>query len=415
MSREWSGILAYLNQDTGDGRRMEGIHWDDSQLPWPLTFALEEGGHEAPVVAQIDRVWIDGDVFRGEGVFHEDSENAEIAAFSKRAIELVEEGVVGISIELDEESAEMRVKKETWDEWRAQEEAMLEEEPSPPKEPEVKGDRVVIDRWASDDWLEVLVDARFRGAAIVHTPAFADAAIEVAAVAAAISLGTRSAFANPGFGLDGTEDPRLVWQERQRPEETSGWAAPITITEDGEIFGHAWRFGQCHGSFHDRCLNPPAEDRTLDRWLVGEAIRGVRTGPLYNGGTHGVDHRGRVKDHEWLAKTSQAVADVTAGFDSHGMWIAGRLRPGLSERELAEVKGSGVSVEWHPYGNRLMVEGCLFVNGPAYNVRRQAVAAAGGVITMSPSCGDCGGPTLEDEVAMLKRLVGQMMVESVRR
>jgi hypothetical protein len=34
---------------------------------------------------------------------------------------------------------------------------------------------------------------------------------------------------------------------------------------------------------------------------------------------------------------------------------------------------------------------------------------------MSPSCGDCGGPTLEDEVAMLKRLVGQMMVESVRR
>lgn len=212
-------------------------------------------------------------------------------------------------------------------------------------------------------------------------------------------------FVDPAFGASGDEDPRLVWQEPLRAAESGGWGAPLTILEDGSFYGHAALRFRCHAGYN-ACVTPPAQDESLDQWLIGEAEPGVRTGPIYAGGTHGVDPSGRPRDPEWLARTSDVVADAAAGWDRHGLWVAGRLRPGLTDEQIARFRGSTLSGEWHEREGRLRLVGMLAVNGPGYLVRR-AVAASGGTWTVGADCG-CD-MTLEDQVAQLQEIVASLL------
>jgi hypothetical protein len=83
------------------------------------------------------------------------------------------------------------------------------------------------------------------------------------------------------------------------------------------------------------------------------------------------------------------------GRDSHGFWVAGRVRPGITAGQLAALKGSALSGEWLPYGSSLKLRGILAVNSPGYLVERRsdyglAASAAGPVLfTTSPAC--CNG------------------------
>lgn len=407
MPREWNGILAFEGQATGDGRWLDAnsIIWEDAQAPWPLKFDQEEGDHTAAVVGVITRIWRDGPAIRGEGFLHDDSDDEVTAAAVARIIELLEaeDGpVLGVSIELDSEQVELRVDKATWEQWQAEQEAWMAEEVPEPEDPDVSADgRVVVERFAFDDWLEAVTSARFRGAALVDTPAFADASIGLAAaIALAASLDGSDPFAPPNFGPDGDHDPRLVWQTPQRGEEVGGWGAPLTVTDDGRVYGHATLRSRCHGAYA-ACLPPPDHGGDLSRFLVGDATgKGIPTGVITLDTTHGVTADGKIKSHDHLADTGRAVVDVNAGFDQYGLWVAGKLRPGVTDRELAALRGSTLSGEWHPIGGKQRLVGILAVNSPGYLIQRRGVAASAGVLyTTGASC--CEEQTLEEMVAIL--------------
>lgn len=401
MPKEWEGILIVEGIETGDGRFFEtnSLSWDDG--PWPLKFDLAESDHTAPVIGSIERIWRDGSNIRGAGSIDIESDNDEVRRWASRAVELLEAGAVGVSIEADSQELEVRVDKAIYDAWAEEMEAWMEG--NVPDEPEEKDGRVVVERWRFNDWLEVTTAARIRAAAIVDVPAFAEAEL-VAAVIALAASSAPNAFANPKFGLTGDADDRLVWQTPQRPEEPGGWGCPLTITEDGQIYGHATLHSRCHGAYQE-CLTAQALGASLSQWLVGDATgTGLPTGPIILNTTHGVTADGRPKGHDHLANTGSAVADVAAGVDHHGVWVAGRVRPGISDREMAALRGSALSLEWHRIGARLQVVGCLAVNSPGYLIQRRGMAAS---FTTGASC--CEGQSLEEKVDTLEAIVASLM------
>lgn len=425
--RGWSGIIAPLDTRTGDGRKFAAgsIRWDTDAFPLPLKFDPDEGDHSAMTVGQVDRVWIDGDVIRARGVLHTDTTDPTTTEAVSRVIELLEGDVaIGPSVELDDTSVEVRMTKERWDAAREAEAAFLDalesDEPFTPPEPDRSEDGdVIIDRWSTSDITEVIVDGRLRAVALVTTPAFAEARIELdaadVALAAAITAGL-SAFANPQFGASGADDSRLVFQSARTPDETDGWGCPMTITDDGRIFGHATMRTRCHSGFADRCIPPPGHGvDDLAHFLVGDATgTGLPTGAITLHTTHGVNEDGTLKSHDHLANTGVAVADVTAGWDMHGLWFAGRLRPGVTDRELAELRGSAPSGEWHVIGGTQRLVGILAVNSPGFLVDRiPALAASAGpgvVLTAGATCCEDNQPykSWESRMNALERMTSRI-------
>lgn len=383
---KFTAIIAIEGIPTGDGRELapRSLAFESNQ-PYPLRFK-PDGTHDGIVVGTISRVWRSGSEIRAEGDLHLDSADPDVTAAASRVAELAEEGLAGLSVGMDDQQVEIRVRRE----------AMEVVEVEEPAEPETTKDgRVVVARWKSDDELAVTISARLREVSVTDQPAIVGTGLtlERAPVAAAGGLMSIDAFANPRFGPDGDTDVRLAWQKPLRKDEGGHWGAPLTVTRDGRIFGHLATKGRCHASYSDVCMNLDALDPTysFDEFLIGEAVPGIRTGPIVLNTSHSVRADGTMKSWDWLADTGEAVADVSVGVDQHGIWVAGRTRPGITPAQLAALKGSALSGEWTPSPSKmgLRLSGILAVNGPGFAIARRPVAAANGVYSFGPA-GDCG-------------------------
>lgn len=288
-----------------------------------------------------------------------------------------------------------------------------------------------IARIAHDDILSVVTSARVRHLAIVDTPAFADARIGLVASlpaphapmpptgrdeeegAVTASLNLAAPFSNPEFGRDGYADARLVRQDPERPGEAVVWGSPLRVIEDGSVYGHAALWGRCHAGFRNRCVIPP-RGGDYSRFLHGEATPGVPTGPLTVGTTHATLEMSATAAMDHYSHTGRAVADVIVGEDNHGLWVSGRLRPGVSDRDLADLRGSSLSGDWRPVNGRYRLVGLLAVNQPGYLVQR--ASATGAVITAGPcACDADEEATLAERVLALEMWREQVLVEAERQ
>ena len=77
--------------------------------------------------------------------------------------------------------------------------------------------------------------------------------------------------------------------------------------------------------------------------------------------------------------TGTAVADVAAGEDDHGIWVAGAMRPGVSEQQMYNLKATGaLSGDWRRIGGNLELVAALAVNVPGFPIPRVEMAASAG-------------------------------------
>jgi hypothetical protein len=433
--REWEGVLAIEGVPTGDGRMIDrgALTWEAG--PWPLHFDLDGNSHfTGVVVGDVTEVWRSGNTIRGRGTLHTDSVEPEVARFAMRVAELSENpagSLAGLSVMFDSEDVEVRVKADLM---RAYVDPFDEEVAEP--EPDADG-RVAIASWKAGDELWVFTAGRLREVSVAPVQAIVGSELHMSRKAVAAATWARgagivsrpvnpvaaaafdAAFSDPRFGTDSDTDPRLVFQRRRRPEESDGFGCPFTVEDDGRVYGHFALHGRCHSAYSS-CLVPPDSGGDFSEFLTGEAVRGVRTGPIILGTTHSVNPDGTVKDYDHLANTGQAVADVIVGRDSHGFWVSGRVRPGITPAQLAALKGSALSGEWLPYGSQLKLRGILAVNSPGYLIERRgsepyALAASAGktvLFTSSPAC--CGGddPTLQ-RVKLLEDALARTLARGV--
>lgn len=377
----WEGVLAVEGIPTGDGRKIAAgaLRWEN--LPLPLVFDVEEMDHSGMTVGTVDEIRREGASIVGSGHFSESS-NADVAAVVERAKELLREEAIGVSVDLDD---------------------------------------VVVDE--EDQENMTVTSARIRGLAIVDIPAFIQAEVKVldeeteeeqeAVVAHALGPSVvREWFADPRFG-NGEQNPRedggderLVWQEPEHPEEEPQYGAPLTITSDGRIYGHAALWYRCHVGYAGSCVRPPKEPRGYRGYLTGERVEGVPTGPLTIGTTHARLAASLQEAERHYADTGRAVADLTVGPDAYGIWVAGALRPGVDRVQVEALRGSALSGDWRNVGGSLRLIAILAVNAPGFRIAR-AIAASAALITVGPGCETCPEEvSLEERVARLEQSLG---------
>jgi hypothetical protein len=186
----------------------------------------------------------------------------------------------------------------------------------------------------------------------------------------------RSWFDDPGFHVG---DPRLVLQEDER-----SYACPLTITTDGQVFGHVAWWECTHTGFTGKKVKPPRSKSGYAYYLTGEGvecddgtmIEGV--GQLTAGCGHASTSLGwsETVAHYDGGYGAFQWADVRAGQDAFGPWIAGALRPGLSAEQVRQVRALSLSGDWREIGRNLELVAVLAVPVPGFPIRR-ALAASG--------------------------------------
>jgi hypothetical protein len=157
---------------------------------------------------------------------------------------------------------------------------------------------------------------------------------------------------------------------------------PVTVTDDGRVFGHAAAWNSCHTGFADTCVSPPFENDygyfTTGEVLTAEGHR-VAVGQITLGTSHAPTRGMSVaKAIDHYGDTGTAVADVTAGVDDHGIWIAGAVRPGASVEQLHALRASALSGDWRRIGGNLRMVALLAVNVPGFPIPRTGTALNSG-------------------------------------
>jgi hypothetical protein len=80
---------------------------------------------------------------------------------------------------------------------------------------------------------------------------------------------------------------------------------------------------------------------------------------------------------EHYDNTGSVVADVAAGEDAHGIWLAGALRSSASPEQVKALKAAALSGDWREFGGNLELVAALAVNVPGFPIPRLALAASG--------------------------------------
>jgi 2'-5' RNA ligase len=187
---------------------------------------------------------------------------------------------------------------------------------------------------------------------------------------------------------------------------------PVTVTDDGRVFGHAATWGTCHTGFADTCVTPPMEN-DYSYFTTGEVLtaegHSVAVGQITLGTSHAATRGLSVaKAIDHYGDTGTAVADVTCGTDEHGIWVAGAVRPGASADHLHALRASALSGDWRRIGGQLRMVALLAVNVPGFPIPRTGTALAAGkqVSLVAAGVVDRSMMTFEDEVATLAHSCG---------
>ena len=145
---------------------------------------------------------------------------------------------------------------------------------------------------------------------------------------------------------------------------------PLTVDDSGRVYGHLAVWGQCHVGFGDRCIQPPHSPAAYAHFLTGEIMcdDGFRfpVGQITMNSGHAPQSASASQTAAHYDNTAMAAADVTAGEDDFGIWVAGALRPGLRAEDVRALMASDVSGDWRRIGGSLELVAVLAVNVPGF-------------------------------------------------
>jgi hypothetical protein len=379
--------------DTGDGRHFKLGQWLHRDLPLSLMTLFEEpqnGGHGgAKVTARIDearrwditgevdgttgRTW--GDLAGGQvwgwtflGEFADDHEDD-----ARRAVELIRGGfLTGVSADLAEV---------TWEE-----EVVATDEEGWPTEVKLIGGPGMIG-----------------GLTVVNVPAFRACRIELLDEAGAVAdlpMVASGMTGDPWLPSARETDAECVPCREGTVLASGGPLAPpaswftnpglpgptpLTVDDDGRIFGHLASWGTCHTGMQGRCVTPPRSLTGYSLFRVG-AVRtaegtDVAVGHITLGGGHADLHADVAGTLAHYDDAGTAVADVAAGEDEHGIWVAGALRPDVTDAQVRALRAAPLSGDWRRHGSGLELVAALAVNVPGFPVVR-SVAASGAPLAL---------------------------------
>jgi hypothetical protein len=391
----WEGVIAREGEMTGDGRLIEAgaLRWDD--LPIPLRVAFKDvGGHDgAEVCGRIETVERrDGGDIYATGTFDLGS------AVGTEAFRQVSEQMSnGVSIDTDDVTFRIMAKADM------PEAGVADSGNGEDGEADPEG-RVKVAAMSSSDELMVIEAARLRAATLVAVPAFATARVYAAGQAPSTSEPAerdgdvdsgaemaRSADADPlsRDSLTAAAIPTAPPEAWFKDPQLTGPTA-LVVEDDGRVYGHIAAWGTCHIGQVGKCVEPPTSPSNYAYFRTG-ALRtaegtSVAVGHLTMGTGHAGPRDSANAAAEHYDNTGTVFADVAAGDDAYGIWVAGSLRPGITAEQVRVARSAPISGDWRTIRGSLELVGALAVNVPGFPVPRpQGLLASGEVRSLQAS------------------------------
>jgi len=431
----WYGVLAPEGTPSGDGRQFDvnGLTHRDLPLPLKAMFVDDEGHKGSVIVGRIDNIFREDGLVKGEGVFDASesayetirmlaegmwrgvsvdiddmqaslSEDGSVASATGRicaaticAIPAFAEAFVGLGRWADQQVGDQLPGEDVSRETAAAGTETFKPVPIRTKDgpgwiTEPKATRRITDYWVdgvgaakigwgapgdfnrcrvqlakyvqNPNWLAGLcANLHFRA---LHTWPGAHTGETMTLTAAAASE-----------VLDGRnfKDPELTGP------------TPFTVTEDGRVYGHVATWDTCHiglpiGDSEGECTTAPHSATNYAFFLTGEVLTDlgpVAVGQITMGGGHA---NGRASLRAAIGhydSTSTAVADVTAGEDEHGIWVAGVLRSNVTPEQVHELRAAAISGDWRqvrPGREDMELIAALAVNVPGFPIPRPSMLVA---------------------------------------
>jgi hypothetical protein len=211
-----------------------------------------------------------------------------------------------------------------------------------------------------------------------------------------------------------TTVPRAAFAQPQLVGPT-----PLTITEDGRVYGHLATWGTCHIGMQGVCTTAPHSKAGYAYFTTG-AVH-TDEGPVAVGQiTMGTGHAQlRASAHAAAAhydNTGSAVADVAAGEDAHGIWVSGLLRPNVTDEQRQALTAGALSGDWRTINGALEMVAALAVNVPGFPIPRTSLAASGQDQTALVAAGiQQQKPELEAQMAVVRATTESVLDALARR
>lgn len=349
--------------ESGDGRTFDEDSLSSRNLPLPLMWQIKTGpGHDgAVVVGRIDSIERIGDGLGNvRGVF-------DVGPYGREAERMVRNGFLrGVSADLDKfEGTSLK-------EVDADDESELTV---------IKSKQINVNK------------ARLMGITIVPKPAFEECLIMIDQPATMDNAGDD--IVPDGVYEDHLDDidnelaalaasaapltPPKSWFDNPKLNGPQ----PLTVTDDGQVFGHVATWNSTHIGL-PRATRPPRSQSNYAYFRKGllrtDSGEDVRVGQLTLTGGHAPLQASANEAVKHYDDTRSAVADVTAGEDQHGIWVAGSLRPDVTPNQVRAFRASACSGDWRPINGKLELVAVCSVNVPGFPIARPQVLVAGGQI-----------------------------------
>lgn len=161
---------------------------------------------------------------------------------------------------------------------------------------------------------------------------------------------------------------------------------PLTITEDGRVYGHVATWDVCHIGLGlsvgdgDKCVTAPHSETNYALFHTGTVVTDDGTVPV-GSITMGIGHAGMSLKAQAAAShydvTDAQVALVAAGEDEHGIWFSGALLPDVTEDQIVRLRAASLSGDWRQHAGALEMVAALAVNVPGFPIPRTSLAASG--------------------------------------
>jgi len=361
--------------ESGDGRkfRKDAITW--RELPLPLMWQMKTGqGHDGSVVVgRIDHLERVGDgIGNCYGVF-------DTSPHAKEVARLIKNGFIrGISADMDKFEATEEKEEEPKSGDSKQE---LEDAKPEIDEKKVGKDKIVINK------------ARIMGITIVPKPAFQECKIFLNEESNNNNPQKENPVINDGIYVDDADEfdamsliacgmvagaipinPPSDWFKKP----VLNGPTPLTVTDEGQVYGHIASWETDHIGLA-RGTKPPRSRSGYSYFHTGVCRTAEGTdipvGQLTLAGGHASLEASASEAVKHYDDTASAVADVHAGEDQYGIFVAGALRPGATPDQIRSLRASAPSGDWRPIRGSLELVAVCQVNVPGFPIARARVAS----------------------------------------
>jgi hypothetical protein len=160
---------------------------------------------------------------------------------------------------------------------------------------------------------------------------------------------------------------------------------PLVVTKDGRVYGHLATWDVCHVASPAGagiCITAPHSNRDYLDFHTGTVLTAEDTligvGKITMGTGHAAHKLSATATAAHYDNTGTVVADIRAGEDMFGIWVAGALVPGATEEQARTLRSCPLSGDWREVAGSLELKAALAVPVPGFPIPRPAGMVASG-------------------------------------